>query len=185
MAFVWKDKFFKQPCILTCFMGRTFVFETLECGDILAARISANPKVIFVQVQFFPDFFSRGYPALTLTRRLLLSTDLQLSVFGFYCAATRQVILEFLDSSQWSLWYCLCVVFFLRCIGASQVTTPRIAVQFGPRSDPGAFHSAGATHGSSPGAITIYTAAGGFWYRHLVRAGQTSWHPSYGVSRHR
>ena len=39
---------FKQPCILTCFVGWTFVFETLECGDILAARISANPKVIFV-----------------------------------------------------------------------------------------------------------------------------------------
>ena len=41
---------FKQPCILTCFVGWTFVFETLECGDILAARISANPKVIFVHL---------------------------------------------------------------------------------------------------------------------------------------
>jgi hypothetical protein len=48
MSSVWEDKSFKQSCILIWFLGWTFVFETLECGNILAARNSANPKVIFV-----------------------------------------------------------------------------------------------------------------------------------------
>ena len=45
--------------------------------------------------------------------------------------------------------------------------------------------SAGATNGPSPSAIAINTAVSGFCPRNLVRAGQTSWHPPHGVSRHR
>ena len=124
----------------------------MECGNILAARNSANPKVIFVQRMFSQTFFHRGYPALTLTRRLPLQTGLELSVFRFYCAAIRTRILEFLDYSQWYQWCCTSVVSFLRCIGAREVATPRVAVPFGPRSDPGDSSDSGSLH-SSPIAL--------------------------------
>ena len=66
MSSVWKDKSFKQPCILIWFLDWTFVFETLECGDILAARISANPKVIFVHLPNNPPLRGKNEP----TRRM-------------------------------------------------------------------------------------------------------------------
>lgn len=118
----------------------------------MATRSSANPKVIFVQCMFSQTFFHRDYPALTLTRRLPLQTGLELTVFRFHCAAVRTQILQFLDSSQWYQWCCTSVASFLRCIGAREVTTPRVALPFGPRSDPGDLSDSGSSH-SSPVAL--------------------------------
>ena len=151
MSIIRKDNSFKL-IHLNWFLGWTFVLDSSECGNILATRNSADPKVIFVQCMFSQTFSHRGYPALTLTRRLPLQTGLELSVFRFYCAAIRTCILEFLDSSQWYQWCCTSVVSFLRCIGARQVTTPRVAVQFGPRSDPGDSTDSGSSQ-SSPIAL--------------------------------
>ena len=66
MSSVWEDKSFKQSCILIWFLGWTFVFETLECGNILAARNSANPKVIFVHPPNNPPLRGKNEP----TRRM-------------------------------------------------------------------------------------------------------------------
>ena len=94
---------------------------------------------------FSQTFFHLGFPALTLTRRLPLQTGLELTLFRFYSAAIRTRILEFLDSSQWYRWCCASVVSFLRCISVRQVPTPRVALPFGPISDPGDLSDSGSS----------------------------------------
>ena len=64
MSIVWKDNSFKQIRLSDLWVER--LFWTLECGNILAARNSADPKVIFVHPPNNPPFGEKNEP----TRRM-------------------------------------------------------------------------------------------------------------------
>jgi len=96
MSIIRKDNSFKL-IHLNWFLGWTFVLDSLECGNILAARNSADPKVIFVHAPNNPPFGEKNEP----TRRMRWKQFLWCH-FGKHVKLNDSTWLEW----KWNFWHC-------------------------------------------------------------------------------
>ena len=92
----------------------------------------------FVQCMPSRTFLQPGFRNFTLVLRARVHTDLAWTFWqGFGASSIRTCLHLFLDSTSWLSSCRSCVSSFLSCISVREVSTPRVAIPFGPTSDPG------------------------------------------------
>ena len=92
----------------------------------------------FAQCMVFSRTFAQpGLVTFTLTRHLPPVTLLEATFFQFTAASIRSSVLQFLTWQDWITWCQSCVFSFIHGISVREVVTPRVAIPFGPGSDPG------------------------------------------------